>query len=100
MVTTICYYIYYDLVADEADKRAIRDCGSVYNQHIVDHNYTLIGHTGRRTLWGAFVRSFWNDDPARGGKSAGLNSSELLCYLKVAPLRLRATRSSWMLLRS
>ncbi len=77
------YYIYYELVADEAEKKEMARVVRAITNNIVDHQYTLIGHTGRMTRWGAFGPQFMNDDP-RWWEERGLNSSELLCYLKVA----------------
>jgi hypothetical protein len=51
--------------------------------NILDHDYTLVGHTSRKTLWGVFGPQYLNDDP-RWSDERGLNSIELLCYLKVA----------------
>lgn len=77
------WLIYYDLVADEAEKKEIARTAAAVTDNILDHNYTLVGHTGRRTRWGAFGPQFMNDDPL-WWEERGLNSSELLCYLKVA----------------
>lgn len=77
------WYIYHDLVADEAEKREIQKVVRAVTNNILDHNYTLVGHTGRKTRWGVFGPQYLNDDP-RWWDERGLNSAELLCYLKVA----------------
>src|SRR5262249_12765159 len=75
--------IYYDLVADEGDKKAIREVCRAVTNNILDHEYTLVGHTGRKTRWGVFGPQFMNDDP-RWHDQRYLNSLELLSYLKTA----------------
>lgn len=77
------YYIYYDLVADAKEKEEIRQVCRAITNNLLDHDYTLVGHTGRRTRWGAFGPQFMNDDP-RWFDERGLNSIEMLCYLRVA----------------
>jgi hypothetical protein len=77
------WYVYHELVADESEKRAIRDVVRAVTNNIVDHEYTLVGHTGRKTRWGVFGPQYLNDDP-RWEPERGLNSAELLCYLRVA----------------
>jgi hypothetical protein len=77
------YQIYYDLAATEAEKPEIRKVVRAILNNILDHDYTLVGHTGRKTLWGVFGPQYLNDDP-RWSDERGLNSIELLCYLKVA----------------
>jgi hypothetical protein len=75
--------IYHDLVADEAEKRAIRSAVAAVTDNILAHDYTLVGHTGRKTRWAVFGPKFLNDDP-NWWEERGLNSLEMLAYLKVA----------------
>lgn len=77
------WYVYHDLVADDAEKHVIRDVVRAVTDNILTHGYTLVGHTGRKTRWGVWGPQYLNDDP-RWWDERGLNSSELLCYLKVA----------------
>jgi hypothetical protein len=77
------YYIYHELVADAKEKEQIAQVCRAITNNLLDHNYTLVGHTGRRTLWGAFGPQFMNDDP-RWFDERGLNSIEMLCYLRVS----------------
>jgi hypothetical protein len=77
------WMVYYDLVADEKEKEEIRKVTRAVTDNLLTHDYTLIGHTGRKTRWGVFGPQYINDDP-RWFDERGINSAELLCYLKVA----------------
>ncbi len=77
------WYVYYELAADEEEKRQIREVTRAVTDNILLHGYTLVGHTGRKTRWGVWAPKYLNDDP-RWWDERGLNSAELLCYLKVA----------------
>lgn len=77
------YRVYFDLVADAAEKEEMRKVVRAILTNLLDHDYTLVGHTGRKTLWGVFGPQYLNDDP-RWADERGLNSIEMLCYLKVA----------------
>jgi hypothetical protein len=75
--------VYYDLVADEAEKKAIRETVRAVTDNILAHDLTLVGPTGRRTLWGVWAPRFLNEDPL-WWEERGLDSLEILTYLKVA----------------
>jgi hypothetical protein len=77
------WYLYHELVADATEKKELAAIVRAVTNNILDHEYTLVGHTGRKTLWGVFGPQFINDDP-RWFQERGLNSIELLCYLKTA----------------
>ena len=77
------WYIYHELVANDAEKKELRKVVSAVTDNLIRNDYTLIGHTGRKTRWGVFGPQYLNDDPA-WHEERGLNSAELLCYLKVA----------------
>ena len=77
------FYIYHDLVADAAEKKAIAEVCRAVTNNLLDNNYTLIGHTGRKTRWGVFGPHYINDDPM-WVVERGLNSLSMLNYLKVA----------------
>ncbi len=76
-------YVYYDVAADAQEKRAIQEVCRAITNNLLDHDYTLVGSTGRKTRWGVFGPQYLNDDP-RWFDERGLNSIEMLCYLKVA----------------
>lgn len=75
--------VYYDLVADEEEKKAIREVCRAVTTNILDHEYNLVGPTGRKTRWGVFGPQFINDDP-RWHDQRPLNSLQMLDYLKIA----------------
>src|SRR5207248_4540400 len=77
------WYVYHELAATPDEKRQIREVVRAVTNNILDHDYTLVGHTGRKTRWGVWGPKFLNEDP-RWWDERGLNSAELLCYLKVA----------------
>jgi hypothetical protein len=77
------WYVFYELAADEEDKKAVREVVRAVTDNLLQHEYTLVGHTGRKTRWGVFGPQYLNEDP-RWFDERGLNSTELLCYLKVA----------------
>lgn len=77
------WYVYYDLVADEAEKKKLAAVVRRATDHILEHNYTLVGHTGRKTRWGIWTPELINHDPFYVTLRP-LNSLEMLAYLKVA----------------
>lgn len=77
------WYVYYEHVADEHERAEIRSIVRAVTSNLLDHDYTLVGPTGYHTRWGVFGPQFLNDDPT-WFEERGLNSAEMLCYLKVA----------------
>jgi hypothetical protein len=77
------WYLYHDLVADAAEKQRVAATVRRVTDNILNHDFTLVGHTGRKTRWGVWSPKYLNDDP-RWHEERGLNSVEILCYLKVA----------------
>ena len=75
--------VYYDLVADETDRQAIRSTVRAVTDNLLNHDLTLVGHTGRKTRWGVYSPKFVNDDPY-WWEERGLNSLSILSYLKIA----------------
>lgn len=75
--------IYYDLVADESDKEQIRRVCTRVTDHLLDHGYYLVDLDGQPTRWGVWAPERLNDDP-QWRAERGLNSLEILSYLKVA----------------
>jgi hypothetical protein len=75
--------VYYDLVADDAEKKAIAAVVRAVTDNLLQHDLKLVGHTGRPTRWGIWDPAHINDDPL-WWEERGLNALELLCYLKVA----------------
>jgi hypothetical protein len=75
--------VYYDLVADEADKKAIRAAVEAVTDNLLRNDLTLVGPTGRKTRWGVYHPRYINDDPS-WWEERGLNSLSILSYLKIA----------------
>ena len=74
------YPIYYDLVADDSEKPALRAALDRITNHIVDNNYQLIDVDGQRTRWGWWAPELiWED-----ADETGLRALHLLSHLRVA----------------
>lgn len=74
------YAIYYDLVADEAEKQKIRGVISRITDHILDHGYHLVDVDGKPTRWGWWAPDEIWEDP----DETGLRALHLLAHLKTA----------------
>jgi hypothetical protein len=74
------YPIYYDLVADESEKPALRAVVERITNHILDHDYQLIGPGGKRTRWGWWGPAAIWEDP----DETGLRALHILSHLRVA----------------
>jgi hypothetical protein len=77
------WFVYHELVADAAEKRQLAAVVRRATDHILDHGYTLVGHTGRKTRWGIWAPELINHDPFYVPLRP-LNSLEILAYLKIA----------------
>lgn len=75
--------IYYDLVADEAEKEAIRGVVRRVTDHLMQNNWRLIDKDGKPTRWAIFNPEAINDDPL-WEEERGLNALSILSHLKVA----------------
>jgi hypothetical protein len=75
--------VYFDLVADAEEKKMIAAIVRRATDHIIEHNFTLVGHTGRKTRWGIWSPDLMNRIPYYATMRP-LNSLEVLTYLKVA----------------
>lgn len=85
------YSIYYDLVADDEEKKRVRRIVGRIMDHIIDNNWYLTDADGRPTRWGV-----WNPEqlnlnrPIHGVENEdwreerGLNSLLILSHLKAA----------------
>ena len=74
------YPIYFDLVADDSEKPALRGVIDRITNHILDNNYQLVGPGGKRTRWGWWGPSAIWEDP----DETGLRALHLLSHLRVA----------------
>jgi hypothetical protein len=74
------YPIYYDLVADEDEKRLLAAALDRITNHILDHGYQLIDVDGKRTRWGWWgPESIWED-----ADEMGLRALHILAHLRTA----------------
>ena len=74
------YPIYYDLVAGESEKPALRGAIDRITNHILDNNYQLIDADGKVTTWG-----WWGPDAIWGDPDeTGLRALHILSHLRVA----------------
>ena len=74
------YPLYHDLVADEAEKPALRAVIDRITTHILDHDYQLVDLDGQRTRWGWWGPSAIWEDP----DETGLRALHILSHLRVA----------------
>ncbi len=74
------YAIYYDLVADAAEKEKIRGVVRRMTNHILDNNYQLIDTDGKRTRWGWWGPDAIWEDP----DELGLRALHILAHLRTA----------------
>ena len=77
------WFLYSEHVANTEEKKRIAATCKRVTDHILNHNYTLIDHTGRPTRWGHWEPELMNDSP-RWKEERGLNALEILSHLKVA----------------
>jgi hypothetical protein len=74
------YPIYHDLVADDAEKPALRAAIERIATHIVDNKYQLIDVDGQKTRWG-----WWGPDAIwEDADETGLRALHILSHLRVA----------------
>jgi hypothetical protein len=72
--------IYYDLVADENEKRQLSALCDRVTTHILDHDYQLMDVDGKRTRWGWWgPEAIWEDPD-----ETGLRALHILSHLRVA----------------
>ncbi len=76
------YAMYYDLVANEAEKDSIRTYIRRITDYMIDNNYDLIDVDGKPTRWGRWNEAYY--ESAEGDYEKALRSLELLSFLKTA----------------
>ncbi len=74
------YAVYYDLVADQAEKAQIRQVVTRMTDYLIAHDYDLIDVDGKPTLWGRWSESYFRTE--NGKYEAPLRSLELLSFLR------------------
>lgn len=76
------YALYFDLVADESEKAAIRTVIRRLTDHLIQNNYDLLDLDGQPTRWGQWSERYFKTE--EGTYEAPLRSLELLAFLKTA----------------
>lgn len=74
------YSVYYDLVAEESEKPAIRTVVDRITTHLLDNGYALIDVTGKPTTWAKYGPEYIAKQP----DEFALNSMLLLSHLRTA----------------
>lgn len=77
------YSIYYDLVADQAEKQRVATLVGKIMDYIIDGGYVFRDIDGKATRWGVWSPEKLNHDP-NWSLERGCNSVEILSYLTVA----------------
>lgn len=77
-----CLY-YYDLAADDAEKKEVRDLVCRIVDYIIDNGYVLKDIDGKHTRWGVWAPERLNDDP-NWAAERNINSTEILSFFKLA----------------
>jgi hypothetical protein len=72
--------VYFDLVATDAEKPALRATIERITNHILDHDYQLVDVDKQRTRWGWWGPNVIWDDP----DETGLRALHMLSHLRVA----------------
>lgn len=77
------YAQFYDLVANEEEKAAIREHVAALTDHLIDHDFQLVDHDGKPTRWARYSPKEVNHD-RKWFVERGLNSLSMLSYLATA----------------
>ena len=77
------YAVYYDLVADEAEKERVRNHVARITDYIIEGGFVLRDIDGEATRWGVWSPEKLNGDP-NWQLDRGVNSLEMLSFLKTA----------------
>lgn len=75
--------IYYDLCADESEKKEIETALCKITDHILENGFRLIDHDGLPTTWACWDPQLLNYND-KWVAERGINSLELLGFLKVS----------------
>lgn len=76
------YGIAYDLLPDETLRHQVAETTRRIMNHVIEHGFYLVDVDGKPTTWGVWAPERLNHD-ATWWMEQGLNSLELLAYLKV-----------------
>ncbi|GAB3330797.1 hypothetical protein GCM10027299_36030 [Larkinella ripae] len=79
----IGYYLYYELVADEAEKKTVRQHVARIVDYLIKHHYNFVDVDGQPTRWAVWSPEQLNRDP-EWAPDRFQNSMEMLAFLKLA----------------
>ena len=74
------YGLYYDLVADQQEKKEISILVQLITDYLISNNYDLIDIDGEPTRWGRWGEDYY--ETSEGDYEKALRSLELLSFLK------------------
>ncbi len=74
------YSVYFDLVADRAEKEMIRNVVARMTDYLLAHDYDLLDLDGKPTRWGQWSERYFQTE--EGKYEAALRAIELLSFLK------------------
>ncbi|WP_266365832.1 ligand-binding sensor domain-containing protein [Tellurirhabdus rosea] len=77
------YYFYYELVADEAEKRLVRQQVKRIADHLIAHDFNLVDVDGKPTRWAVWSPEQLNRHP-EWAPDRHQNSMEILAFMKLA----------------
>lgn len=77
------WFVYHELAATLEERVQLKAVVSAVTDRLIDGGYELTGHTGRRTRWAVYSPEELNGNPI-WYRERSLNSTEILCYLRVA----------------
>ncbi len=77
------YFFYYQLVANESEKKDVRKHVSILVEHLIANDYNMMDIDGTHTRWSVWSPKLLNGDP-EWLPDQSENSMELLAFLKLA----------------
>jgi hypothetical protein len=78
----LAYALYFDLVADDAEKKIIQDKVRLITDRMISDDFYLLDLDGKPTRWGNWNESYYRS--VEGAYERALRSVELLSFLKAA----------------
>jgi len=79
----LAFSLYYDLCADDAEKKEIEAAVCGMADHMIRNDYKLVDKDGLPTTWANWAPASLNHDN-KWAEEKGINSLELLSFLKTA----------------
>ncbi len=78
----LAYALYFDLVADDAEKKIIQDKVRLITDRMIRDDFYLLDVDGKPTRWGNWNESYYRS--VEGAYERALRSLELLSFMKTA----------------